>query len=98
MDGGWICGSNGLQKAKEMIENGIIPSAIVGVVNLALRPEIQFQSHGLNKLNRSDRTKSFGSDGKCIYYVKTQTQTVIIIIIISIFIYSLKHKIYNLFL
>jgi len=66
MDGGWLCGSNGLRKAKEMIENGIIPSAIVGVVNLALRPEIQFQSHGLNKLNRSDRTKSFSSDGKCI--------------------------------
>jgi len=75
MNGGWICGSNGLQKAKEMIENGIIPSAIVGIVNLTLRPEIQFQSHGLNKLNRSDRTKSFSSDGKYIICKKTNTNS-----------------------
>ncbi|XP_029343554.1 fatty acid synthase-like [Acyrthosiphon pisum] len=42
MDGGWICGSDGLKKAKEMIENGLLSSAIVGVTNLTLRPELQF--------------------------------------------------------
>ncbi|KAF0755952.1 fatty acid synthase-like isoform X1 [Aphis craccivora] len=62
MDGGWICGSNGLKKAKEMIENGFISSALVGVANLALRPEIQFLHQGLNKLNKSDQTKPFSSD------------------------------------
>lgn len=64
MDGGWICGSNGLAKAKEMIENGTISAAIVGNTNLVLRPEIQLQFEGLGKLNRSDRTKSFSPDGK----------------------------------
>lgn len=64
MDGAWICGSNGLRKAKEMIENGTITAALIGTTNLALRPEIQFQYHGLNKLNRSNCTKSFSSDGK----------------------------------
>lgn len=64
MDGNWTCGAIGLQKAKEMIENGVISSAIVGVTSLALRPELQLQSQGLNKLNRTDRTKSFSSDGK----------------------------------
>jgi len=64
MDGGWICGSNALEKAKQMIENGYISSAIVGVTNLALRPEIQFQFQGLNRLNQSFQTKSFSSDGK----------------------------------
>lgn len=68
MDGGWICSSNGLEKAKEMIENGIITSAIVGVTGLVLRPEIQFQFQGLNRLNRNDRTKSFSSDGKCLLF------------------------------
>eukprot|EP00102_Acyrthosiphon_pisum_P016442 XP_008187406.1 PREDICTED: fatty acid synthase-like [Acyrthosiphon pisum] len=62
MDGGWICGSNALEKAKQMIENGFISSAIVGVTNLALRPEIQFQFQGLNRLNQSFQTKSFSSD------------------------------------
>lgn len=66
MDGGWICGSNGLEKAKKMIENGIVNSAIVGVTSLVLRPEIQFQFQALNRLNRNDRTKSFSSDG---YYL-----------------------------
>jgi len=66
MDGGWICGANGLQKAKEMIENGLISSAIVGVTNLALRPEIQLQFQGLNRLTRSTKTKPFSSDGKYI--------------------------------
>lgn len=70
MDGGWICGSNGLQKAKEMIESGVISSALVGVSNVALRPEIQFQFQGLNRLNRSSQTKSFSSDGK--YYALTE--------------------------
>jgi len=64
MDGGWICGSNALEKAKRMIENGFISSAIVGVTNLALRPEIQFQFQGLNRLNKNMQTKSFSSDGK----------------------------------
>lgn len=64
MDGGWLCGSNGLQKAKEMIEDGIITTAIVGVTNLVLRPEIQFQYHGLNRLNKSVQTKTFSNDGK----------------------------------
>lgn len=65
MDGGWICGSNALEKAKAMIENGFISSAIVGVTNLTLRPEIQFQFQGLNRLNQSFQTKSFSSDGIC---------------------------------
>lgn len=64
MDGGWICGSNGLKKAKKMIEDGSISSAIVGVCNLVLLPEIQFLHQGLNKLTKSDQTKSFSSDGK----------------------------------
>lgn len=64
MDGGWICGSNGLEKAKRMIEEGTISSAIVGVTNLVLRPEGQFQFQGLNRLNRNVQTKSFSSDGK----------------------------------
>lgn len=63
-DGGWICGSNSLEKAKDLIENGIIHSAIVGVTTLVLRPEIQFQHEGLNRLNRSNCTKPFSSDGK----------------------------------
>ncbi|CAI6347084.1 unnamed protein product [Macrosiphum euphorbiae] len=62
MDGGWICGSNGLKKAKEMIENGLLSSAIVGVTNLALQPEIQFLYEGLNRLTKSDQTKPFSSD------------------------------------
>ncbi|XP_026822789.1 fatty acid synthase-like, partial [Rhopalosiphum maidis] len=62
MDGGWICGSNALEKAKKMIENGFISSAIVGVTNLTLRPEIQFQFQGLNRLNKNIQTKSFSSD------------------------------------
>ncbi|XP_060835401.1 fatty acid synthase-like [Rhopalosiphum padi] len=62
MDGGWICGSNGLKKAKEMIENGFISSALVGVTNLTLRPEIQFLFQGLNKLTKSAQTKPFSSD------------------------------------
>lgn len=66
MDGGWICGSTILEKAKTMIEKGIIPSAIVGTTNLVLRPEIQFQFQGLNRLNRGVHTKSFSSDGKYI--------------------------------
>lgn len=64
MDGSWICGSNGLQMAKEMIENDIITSALVGVTNLVLRPEIQFQFHGLKRLNKSILTKPFSNDGK----------------------------------
>jgi len=71
MDGGWICGSNGLEKAKEMIENGIVRSAIVGVTNLVLRPEIQFQFQGLNRLNQGFHTKPFCSDGK---YLSTKKQ------------------------
>lgn len=66
MDGGWICGSNALEKAKRMIENGFISSAIVGVTNLTLRPEIQFQFQGLNRLNKNIQTKSFSSDGKYV--------------------------------
>lgn len=64
MDGGWICGSNGLEKAKSMIENGIISSAIVGVTGLVLRREIQYQFQGLNRLNHGVCTKSFSNDGK----------------------------------
>ncbi|XP_016657076.1 fatty acid synthase isoform X4 [Acyrthosiphon pisum] len=62
MDGGWICGSDGLKKAKEMIENGLLSSAIVGVTNLTLRPELQFLYEGLNRLNKSNQTKPFSSD------------------------------------
>jgi len=72
MDGGWICGSNALEKAKAMIENGFISSAIVGVTNLTLRPEIQFQFQGLNRLNQSFQTKSFSSDG--IYFLTKNEQ------------------------
>lgn len=68
MDGGWICGANGLKKAKEMIESGMISSAIVGVTGLVLRPEIQLQFQGLNRLNKSNQTKSFSSDGKYIFF------------------------------
>lgn len=68
MDGGWICGSNGLAKAKEMIESGIISSAIIGVTGLVLRPEIQLQFQGLNRLNKNTQTKSFSSDGRCIFF------------------------------
>lgn len=64
MDGGWICGSNGLKTAKKMIEDGIITSAIIGVTNLVIRPEIQFQFQGLNRLNQNNQTKSFSSNGK----------------------------------
>jgi len=64
MDGGWICGANGLKKAKEMIENGFLSSAIVGVANVALLPELQFSYQGLNRLTKSDQTKPFSSDGK----------------------------------
>jgi len=64
MDGGWICGSNGLIKAKEMIENGLLSSAIVGVTNVTLRPELQFLYQGLNRLTKSGQTKPFSSDGK----------------------------------
>lgn len=64
MDGGWICGSNGLENAKKMIQDGIISSALVGVTGLILRPEIQFQHQGLNRLNRSVQTKPFSDNGK----------------------------------
>jgi len=64
VDGGWMCGSNGLEKAKEMIENGLLSSAIVGVTNLTLQPELQFLYQGLNRLTKSDITKSFSSDSK----------------------------------
>jgi len=47
-----------------MIEDGNISSALVGVINLALRPEIQFQFQGLNRLNQNVQTKSFSDDGK----------------------------------
>lgn len=47
-----------------MIENGYISSAIVGVSNLVLRPEIQFQFQGLNRLSQNVQTKSFSADGK----------------------------------
>jgi len=78
MDGGWICGSNGLEKAKEMIESGSISSAIVGVTGLVLRPEIQLQFQGLNRLNKSNQTKTFSSDGK--YFLKKITLVVYIVI------------------
>lgn len=68
MDGGWICSAEGLEKAKSMIENGTITSALVGVTNLCLRPEIQYQFQGLNKLNRGICTKPFSLDGKYEFY------------------------------
>jgi len=74
MDGGWICGSDGLKKAKEMIENGLLSSAIVGVTNLVLRPELQFPSQGLNRLTKSDKTKPFSSDGKYIPILRQSSQ------------------------
>lgn len=64
MDGGWTCGATGLQDAKEMIEKGLIKAAIVGVTNLTLRPEIQLQFQGMNRLNQCDQTKPFSSEGK----------------------------------
>ncbi|VVC29220.1 Hypothetical protein CINCED_3A006213 [Cinara cedri] len=62
MDGGWLCGANGLEKAKNLIERGIVSSAIVGTTNLMLRSEIQLQYQGLNRLNKGIQTKSFSSD------------------------------------
>lgn len=47
-----------------MIEDGTISSAIVGVANMVLRPEIMLQFQGVNRLNRSVFTKSFDSNGK----------------------------------
>lgn len=69
MDGGWICGANGLERAKQMIEDGIVSAAIVGVTGLILKPEIQFQFQGLNRLNRDIQTKPFSSDGK--YFIQS---------------------------
>lgn len=68
MDGGWLCGSYGLEKAKSMIENGITTSAIVGVTNLVLIPEMQLQYQGINRLNKSVHTKPFSFDGKYVFY------------------------------
>lgn len=62
MNGGWICGSDGLAKAKSMIEEGSINAAIIGVTNINVRPELQLQY--LDKLNKTVNTKSFNSDGK----------------------------------
>lgn len=67
MDGGWICGSNGLEKAKRLIENGTIHSAIVGVTNLILTPQVQLQFQGINRLNQTINTKSFSFDGKFFF-------------------------------
>uniref|UniRef100_A0A2H8TE21 Fatty acid synthase n=1 Tax=Melanaphis sacchari TaxID=742174 RepID=A0A2H8TE21_9HEMI len=61
-DGGWICGSNSLIKAKEMLECGLISSALVGVANLVEQPEIQFLHQGLNRLNKNAQTKPFSAD------------------------------------
>lgn len=63
-DGGWICSSECLEKAKTMIENGFISSAIVGVANICLRPELQYQFQGLNRLNQGSCTKPFSINGK----------------------------------
>lgn len=68
MDGGWLCGANGLEKAKNMIENGFISAAIVGVSNLVLRPEVQLQFQGLNRLNKNNCTKPFSADGRYPHY------------------------------
>lgn len=46
-----------------MMEDGHITSAIVGVTNLVIRPELQFQFEGLNKLNRGVNTRPFCDDG-----------------------------------
>lgn len=64
MDGGWICSSDALEKAKSMIENGLITAALVGATNICFRPEIQYQYQGLNKLNNGICTKPFSLDGK----------------------------------
>lgn len=50
-----------------MIEDGTITAAIVGATNLVLRPELQFQFQGVNRLNRSAFTKSFDFYGKHFY-------------------------------
>jgi len=68
MDGGWICSSEALKKAKTMIENGFITSALVGVTNLCLRPELQYQFQGLNRLNQGVHTKPFSVNGKYKLY------------------------------
>ncbi|VVC44019.1 Beta-ketoacyl synthase, N-terminal,Thiolase-like,Polyketide synthase, beta-ketoacyl synthase domain [Cinara cedri] len=62
MDGGWLCGANGLHKAKQMIDDGHISAAIIGTINLVMSPELQFQSQGLNRLNKSNQTKPFSSN------------------------------------
>lgn len=66
MDSGWTCGSTGLQEAKDMIQKGILKSAIVGVTNINLKPEVQLQYHGLNRLNLCDQTKPFSDNGKLL--------------------------------
>lgn len=67
LEGGWICCSNGLAKAKQMIEDGTITAALVGVTNLTIWPGLQNQYQGLNKLNNDNLTKSINVDGKhCI--------------------------------
>lgn len=52
-----------------MIENGSISAAIVGVTNLVLRPELQFQFQGINRLNRSVYTNSLDSNGNQFYKI-----------------------------
>lgn len=88
MDGGWIDGAHCLEKAKAMIENGFINSALVGVSNLILRPEIQLQFQGLNLLNKSDCTKSFSSDGKFVFelYVECFTSRDLLILVFRLYI------------
>lgn len=49
-----------------MMEDGHITSAIVGVTNLVIRPELQFQSEGLNRLNRGITTRPFCEYGNYI--------------------------------
>lgn len=64
MDSSWIGGMQALQIAFELVANGRCKSALVGVANLSIHPDISLQYLSMGKLNYSGLTKSFSADGK----------------------------------
>lgn len=61
-DATWIGGSQGIVRAKRMIEDGVINAAIVGSCNLCLNPNISLQLEGLGRLTKTNETRSFSDD------------------------------------
>lgn len=55
-----------LSTAKQMIEDGFIESAIVGCSNLLLKAERQYQYEALDRLTKTNFTKSLSDDGMII--------------------------------